>query len=165
MQCDTEGAMSSTRFPPPRQCVSHPRRNKSWASQHKKWLQRTTLLSAARPENQHKKQKQVRLVSVKAERPNHPRSHVRQGWWGSTTMTRTWLHLADSTYSGARPKKLAHSQPPYTSENVSLSNYVRYSDSIHTSKKHFYPKMCQTLRQNAQFPLKDLGAHWCVYLS
>ena len=42
------------------------------------------------------KEKQVRLVSVKAERPNHQsHSHARQGGGGgggASTTTRTWLH-------------------------------------------------------------------------
>ena len=54
-------------------------------------------------------QKQERLVSAKAERPNYPSpggvSQPVGGGGSSTTMPRTWLHKADSTYSGARPEE------------------------------------------------------------
>ncbi len=67
--------------------------------------------------------KQVRLVSVKAERPSHPsRSHARQGGpscgvvvvmvgGGGPPRRQQWWHVHDSirpihsTYSRARPKK------------------------------------------------------------
>ena len=53
------------------------------------------------------KQKQVCLVSAKAEHPNHSSrggggQPARGG--SSMTMTQTWLHKADSTWSRARPK-------------------------------------------------------------